>query len=67
MSVGDMQFEIDQQRAAQAKSADVAWQIETVLYDALQEIIDGGESPIEISKQALYKRNDILNKFRSKK
>ena len=66
MSVMDLQFEIDQERARKAASADIAWKVEGVLFNALMDIYQGKsvKSPIEIADEALQERNNIMRAAR---
>jgi hypothetical protein len=62
MSVMDMQCEIDQERAKRAASADLAWKLEEIMYNALIKILKqkGDKTPIEIADEVLRERQNVM-------
>jgi hypothetical protein len=69
MSVMDMQFEIDQERAKRAASADLAWELEEIMYNALMCILKqkGDKTPVEIADEVLRERQNIMRRSRATK
>jgi len=69
MSVMDMQQEIDQERAKRAASADLAWKIEGIMYNALMNILQqkGDKTPEEIADEVLRERQKIMRESRATK
>lgn len=67
MSIMDMQHEIDRERARKATSADKAWEMEAVLYNALMDIEKNSTDKyaVERAVKALRERADIAQKYRN--
>jgi len=67
MSIGDLQFEINQQRTKKANSADLAWKLEAIMYDALLKITEQSHDEVSatIAMVALNERQNIIHEHRN--
>lgn len=67
MSIMDSQFEIDQERDRKATSADKAWEMEAVLYNALIDIEKNSTDDYAVNRavKALRERAEIAQKYRN--
>jgi hypothetical protein len=66
MSIMDLQYEMDNERARKAASADKAWEIEAVLYNALMNIEKNSYDEYAVARAvtALRERAEIMQRYR---